>query len=343
MFQDKDGIREITEDEAKELNIKTDTIKACNTLRRLAKLDRLKIDDSEHRSGLNKHLFFYLEYLGLTPEEFIKQYLSNLQPYMLERRKDQEPDKNFICVIDNIYRMSLYIKANNTFGEEIIVSFHEDNKRGISKDNSRLIKRNTENNLVPIFADSLGSVNLETGNASVKVFVQRGVKILPLSVTGFKYKDTFIVRRGDIERQFIDYCNDYIKDLYTSNLDLDFDKIEVFSVLQQISFTSYGRDTFSSISLLIDSLTTQNDSISKQAADFALVTYVGSLNLTDNQKKELVSLLDEKFMVSSIKGINEILYRIKAVLSSSDSELFSELAALDNPIEKEVQDDIIER
>ena len=101
-------------------------------------------------------------------------------------------------------------------------------------------------------------------------------------------------REGDIDRQFLDYCNQYIRDLYTSNLKLDFDQVEVFSMLQQISFTSYGRDTFSSLSLLIDSIAIQQDSISKQTADFALVTFAQSLKLTENQKKELIELLNEK-------------------------------------------------
>lgn len=42
------------------------------------------------------------------------------------------------------------------------------------------------------------------------------------------------------------------------------------------------KDIFSSISLLIDSLVIQTDANSKQVADFALITFVQSLNLTDN-------------------------------------------------------------
>ena len=117
--------------------------------------------------------------------------------------------------------------------------------------------------------------------------------------------------------QFLDYCNQYIRDLYTSNLKLDFDQVEVFSMLQQISFTSYGRDTFSSLSLLIDSIAIQQDSISKQTADFALVTFAQSLKLTENQKKELIELLNEKYMVSDA--------------TNEDANYFKELDTLDSP------------
>lgn len=63
------------------------------------------------------------------------------------------------------------------------------------------------------------------------------------------------------------------------------------------------KDIFSAISLLIDSLVIQTDANSKQVADFALITFVQSLNLTDNQRHELISLLDDKYRVSSIMAI----------------------------------------
>lgn len=318
------GMREITVAEAEKLGIDLSMDKICRTLRKLAKLDRLKLDETEHRSGLNKHLFHYIEYCGETVLEYVKNYLSNLQPYMIERRKDQEKKKSYICVIDNMYRISVYIKVDKSFGEEMIVSFHEDNIRGVAKTNA-LIK-NKRNRLVPVFADSYGSIDMQSGNVSVKVLAQRGMKVLPLDIIGFKCRDMFIVREADINNQFLNYCNEYIRDLYTSNLNLDFDSIEVFSMLQQISFTSYGRDTFSSISLLIDSMVSQSDAISRQAADFALITFAQSLQLTDEQKKELVELLNEKYMVTSIRGIDDILYRVKTALGNDD--IFPELDRL---------------
>lgn len=319
------GMREITVAEAEKLGIDLSMAKICRILRKLAKLDRLKLDETEHRSGLNKHLFHYIEYCGETVLEYVKNYLSNLQPYMIERRKDQEKKKSYICVIDNMYRISVYINVDKSFGEEMIVSFHEDNIRGVAKTNA-LIK-NKRNRLVSVFADSYGSIDMQNGNVSVKVLAQRGMKVLPLDIIGFKCKDMFIVREADINNQFLNYCNEYIRDLYTSNLNLDFDKIEVFSMLQQISFTSYGRDTFSSVSLLIDSMVSQPDAISRQAADFVLITFVQSLQLTDEQKKELVELLNEKYMVTSIRGIDDILYRVKTALGNDD--IFPELDILE--------------
>ena len=62
---------------------------------------------------------------------------------MIERRKDQEKQAIFsifnktICFSNspNMYRISVYIKADNSFGDEMIISFHEDNIRGVAKTN----------------------------------------------------------------------------------------------------------------------------------------------------------------------------------------------------------------
>ena len=187
------GMREITVAEAEKLGIDLSMAKICRILRKLAKLDRLKLDETEHRSGLNKHLFHYIEYCGETVLEYVKNYLSNLQPYMIERRKDQEKKKSYICVIDNMYRISVYINVDKSFGEEMIVSFHEDNIRGVAKTNA-LIK-NKRNRLVSVFADSYGSIDMQNGNVSVKVLAQRGMKVLPLDIIGFKCKDMFIMEQ----------------------------------------------------------------------------------------------------------------------------------------------------
>lgn len=299
-------------DELEKLGIDTSNIGVCEKIRRLAKLDRIYLDETEHRSGLNKHLFDYLDYCGLDKLQFIKEYLSKLQPYMIERRKDQEKTKELICVIDNLYRVSVYIKLNTKQFEEVIVSFHEDNIRGIARSNSALRQDNRK--YVPIFADTLMG-KLDERKYIVKAIFMRGLKAIPIELPAIKYGKVFIIDKRTVDVSFLDCCNQYILDLYTSDLKLDFDKIDVFSVLQQISFTSYGNDTFSSISLLIDSLCIQRDYISKAAADFALVTFVQNLALTKEQQSELMYLLNEKFKVTSIKGIDTILRRIEDNLS----------------------------
>lgn len=297
------------------LNIDMSMVSVCKKIRRLAVLDRITLDMTLHMSTLNLHLFKYIEYCGVEPLDFIKSYLRNLQPYMIERRQEQETIDTFICVIDKLYRVSVYIKIDTKQFEEVIVSFHEDNKRGIAKTNSLIT--NTAK-YVPIFADSLLSKDEACNRYVVRAIFQRGLKELPLELSAIKYGDIFIINTKEVDLQFISYCNEYLRDLYTSDLDIDFSQIEIFSMLQQISFTSYGRDTFSSVSLLIDSLSVQKDRESKKVADFALVTFVQNLLLTDEQKDELIELLEQKFLVTSIRGIDLILNRIRYCLRGMD-------------------------
>lgn len=275
-------------------------------LRKLAKLDRIKLDETEHASKLNLHLLKYLDYIGIDKLEYIKQYLSNIQPFMISEIKSQEKFDNAICILDEFYRISVYIKLDATFGEEIIVSFHENNKSGVARRNTY----NSNLSYVYVFADSIGSHVNNTDNYTVNLFITRGVSTFPINVPASKYdEDGFLVRYTYINNAIIDISNRYLEDLYTS--DIDFSSVELFTDLQQLSFTSYGNDTFSNISLLIDSLIIQKNIYSKQIADTALCIYCSSLNLLETDKKDLIETLKERYKVNSVKALPQIIERIE--------------------------------
>ena len=271
--------------EAEQYGISMEMVGVCREIRKLAKLDRIQLDETTHRSGLNKHLYSYIEYCGIDVKSYLKDYLANLQPYMLQRFSSQEPSSNFICVLDHMYRISLYIKIDKSFGKEVIVSFHENNKRGIAKENNMI--RNKPDYLVPVFADEICARIEGAVKDEIKVLMQRGMLLLSIRVMGQKCEDgVYIVNEQELETPIIEQCNQYLRDMYTSDLDLEaLDQVELFSVLHQISFTSYGNTVFSNISLLIDNLALQKSVIGKKAADFALVTYVDHLIFDDDQAK----------------------------------------------------------
>lgn len=308
-------MKELSTEEVKALGVDLSSVEVCRKVRRLATLDRLKLDTSEHHSTLNKHLFAYLDYCEIDKLSFVKEYLKNLQPYMIKEKGEQEKKDSFICVIDNMYRISVYIKVDSTHNEEVIISFREDNKNGIAKTNHLITLPYPVENVV-VFADKCRSYSSATGKATVDVLMQRGLLTLPISVIGVKYKDMFVVRKRDIEAQFLDYCNTYLSDLYTSDLNLDFSQIDVFTSLQQISFTSYGKSTFDTISLLIDSLCIQHDPISKRVADFALIEFSSSLKLSSEDEAKLISTLDERYRVSSVRAMPDILVRIHMAIQA---------------------------
>lgn len=325
----------ITVLEAERNGVSMAMVKVCKEIRRLAKLDRIQLDESVHRSGLNKHLYSYIAYCGMDVKNYIKDYLSNLQPFMLERFPSQEPDGNYICVLDHMYRVSLYIKLDKTFGNEVIVSFHENNKRGIARENNMI--RNKPDSSVPVFAEEICAKIEGSAREEIKILVQRGMLLLPIRVMGGKCENgLYIVNEQDIETPIIDQCNQYLRDLYTSDLDLEaLDKVELFSVLHQISFTSYGNTVFSNMSLLIDNLAMQKSMIGKKVADFALITYVDHLSIDENQSKELVELLDEKYQVRSQQGIDLILERVKDGLQVkvAETELLQDNSVEENLVQ----------
>lgn len=167
---------------------------------------------------------------------------------------------------------------------------------------------------VYVFADSVSSHVIGTGIYSINLFITRGVKSFPITIAAHKYdEEGFFVRYQDINNALISIVNEYLEDLYT---DLDLNSIELFSSLQQLSFTSYGNDIFSNLSLLIDSLVVQKDTVSKQIADAALCIYCSSIDLLEADKKELLETLSQRFSVNSIRIMPEILHRIETNLIS---------------------------
>ncbi len=322
MISNADNIINVSEAEQNGISMKM--VGICREIRNLAKLDRIQLNETTHRSGLNKQLYSYIEYCGIDVKDYIKDYLANLQPYMLERFPSQEPTKNFICVLDNMYRISLYIKLDKFFGKEVIVSFHENNKRGIAKENNMI--QNKLDYLVPVFADETCARIDGAAKEEIKVLMQRGMLLLPVRIMGQKCENgVYIVNEQELEIPIIEQCNQYLRDMYTSDLDLAaLDKVELFSVLHQIPFTSYGNTVFSNISLLIDNLALQKSTIGKKAADFALVTYVEHLILDDDQAIELIGLLDEKYKVKSQRGLDLILERVKDGLEAKMRQIGAE-------------------
>lgn len=262
-------------------------INDCKKVRQLAMQDRIIFDELEYRTGLNKQLLDYIEYCGMDILVFIKDYCSNLQPFMIEKITEKQGERNLICVIDDLYRVSVNIKRC----EKIEISFRE-NSLSIVEENNTPAKVLPE--CVPIFADCiLGKVENEN-KYSVRVLVQRGLAIVPVLVRAAGIKDFFVVEKKLIDKELLLLCNDYIMDLYMSNLEMDLDKTEIFSELQLISFTAQGRSTFSNTSLLIDNLMKEKDNVGGAIADLVLVTYVQSLWLTKEQRLTLLNLLEQR-------------------------------------------------
>lgn len=316
----------VSKKQAKESGINLDMVDYCRQIRRIAQLDRVVLDTSVHKDNqFNTHLFPYIKYCGLEPLDFIKGYLANLQPYMLEQRKSQEKKENFTCVLDKAYRISLYIKVDKTKNNEVIVSFHENRVRGYAPENNTIRNFNLlQREIVPVIGEPTGARMEGSEKEEIKVFIQRGMLLLPIQVMARACEgNIYLVERGSLENPIVEQCNQYLRDLYTSNIELSaLDNVEIFSVLQQISFTSYGNTIFSNLTLLIDNLDIQRGLASKAAADFVLATYIDHLYLTMDQAEELIDVLNEKYAFSSKQDMKTILtYISDKLLASADTTL----------------------
>lgn len=304
-----EGAAPVNADRDKELKRKTDL---CYRLRKLANLDRVRLVEDKHSNGINTNLFGYLRLCGKEPEQFVKECIANLHPFMIERRKDQEYDDTVVCVLDKYYSISIYIKEDFKKMEEVIVSFHESHIKGIGSLNFSK-KRNER---VPVIISNIVSQIENSDLYTVAVRVQRGVLVVPITLSARKVGDVYYVVYSDIERELVGLCNSYIEDVYSAAEELDMNSIILFSNLQQLSFPSHGKDNFSALSLLVDSFYAQSDKVSRAAADFALVTYTRQLLLDERQKAELIETLNERFLVKSRKGLEEVLSRIIANLDT---------------------------
>lgn len=305
------NIPEISKSEAERNGVDLTMVKLCEKLRRLAKIDHLHIDDSIHASGINKHLFSYIEYCGYTIESYIKEYLCNLQPYMLKRQPDQQFADTILCVLDTGYQISLYIKADIKQHSEVVISFHEDYlKNGLARPNKAQIGQNDK--LIPVFAEDITYISPNTNSVGIRVMLQRGMLSLPIDVAAIKCENVFLVNKGNLERAVLEKCNDYIRQICMELEDIDINILNHLTQLEQLSFTAYGRDVFSTISLLIDTSLAQNNSLSKRAADFALSSYIQSLRLTQDQKEELSELLEERYQVTASIKTPEIVTHVRS-------------------------------
>lgn len=268
-------------------------INLCNRLRRLARLDRIKLDTSKYTYSDNLKLFEYLKFNNIEPLEYVKEYLTCIQPFMIERLQKQEKFDGALCILDTKYRISVYIKVDTTEDREIILSFHENAENGVLKKNSVKVRNSYFVNVLPDTITNKAEFETETVY-SIRFFMIRGLMKAPLDIaaTRYEYKGhkLYFVRYQDIENVFIRNCNTILEDLFTSNLKLDRD-FQIFTVFQQISFTSYGQDIISNVSLLIDAAEIQHDIITMKALDYALVTLAAETEIDSEQMPIMIDML----------------------------------------------------
>lgn len=260
------------------VNIQVSQLETCRTIREQAKLGKITLDMSVKLSELNKHLVDYIEHFGIDLQDYVRSYLSNVQPYMITKESESTN-----CLIDGLYGLSITDGLTVRFTEK-------DRINGVT------VAATVRSTKVPVFADRVLSQVSGTNKFVIRTVFQVGLLELPLELAGYKHNDMFLVDKRMIDTAIMSHCEEYISSVRESNYikknKIDTSKIKVFSRLQQLPFTVYGNDVFSNITVLMDRIVYGVD-IGK--ADFALIKFTQNTRLTREQQTELKELLREKY------------------------------------------------
>lgn len=231
-------------------------IKTCRLIRKSAISGKIIIDKKPHKSneGRNIHLFKLIDACGITVEDFVKGYLSVLQPYSLEyfQKYFKEATKEDTWIVDIGYRVKLVIKLKNlrSTQDTIVVSFHESNIKG----GNSLGRRDFSDKPCAVFINKLNTI--EQDYYPVDFVVQRGfLRYNIRSFTKYVNKDIALINYSDIESRYALSLGSILarlNDMYYSDNSRSIQPILDLINIKEISFMSFGYCDVNNLSYLID-------------------------------------------------------------------------------------------
>lgn len=298
-------LKELTSDAVKALNVDLSMISVCEKIRHLASLEKFSLVSGFYDSSASKHLFSYAEFCRLDLKKFIRTCLMNAQPYQISLRANSNA---FLYTMDNHYSLVIYFGTEPSRARSMTISFDaEASECYLSKKSAYM----------PVFVNNCRAHNPEMGIVAADVSVQRGLAVMSITVSARRYGQVFIARRDDVNNALLDYCSTYMQDLYTSNLKFDFGKVDILSCIRQLSCNSYSKDVVEMIILLLDSLLIQDNMVTRTTADFALVTYLGTIQLSGKEFNRLSRELRKHYANSDIPETPILLERVFSVIHPS--------------------------
>lgn len=276
-------------------------ILACRRIRNCAYNNNIILDESEHKSneGRNTHFFNLIRACGIEPKDFVRGYLSRLQPYCLEYWKKEKAGEQHIWVCDIGYDVKLLIKVNHVDSNgPVIISFHESNLLGV---NRKVKGTDFMEKPCAVFVDKVKSNDT---HCRVKYIVQKGFVVYKFSSTILKnkYKDgVALVEYKDISEEFSDFVKSTINTLYNIYNENDlYDKVPMLK-LNQIGFMSFGYTDINNLCMCIDMFKVYHDTQSRLVIS----------NLAEGILKELTytrQLEVKQALESKYEGSNNALY-----------------------------------
>lgn len=211
-------------------------IKLCKRLRAAAMSSCISVDVTEHTRSNNRHLFKFIEMCGMSVKQFVLNYLKHLQPYALSELKDQEFEKDVICIVQLDYRTPIYLKVRVTQFQELVISFHENQVKRL---------RVLEKEPLPAYSVFIFDEILKPGNKCVCT-VSRGFTDYKITLYGVVHSDVIKVKTKE--------ALDTMLMLFNASVEAQFSNEETFQFgsIKEISITSYGDQILNNVSKLID-------------------------------------------------------------------------------------------
>ncbi len=223
------------------------TINIKNELYCLSLSKNTTFDFEPHSKSSNLGIIKFLRSCDIDPETFIRSYLRQLHPFMinLDKERSVKQDK-FSCIIDASYRMPLWIEVVTKQFNERVISFHELNWYTKKYDNYYLRKHD----LLCIPNDP--NIVEEGEKGTFEISVLKGFKSFLLRVYGRRVSENCIrVKTAEYERELLRQCNDNLAEIIES-IAVNSSYFPEFQRIKQLSFTSYGDKLYNDVSLLLD-------------------------------------------------------------------------------------------
>lgn len=304
-------------------------INICRDIRMMANFGQIKYfpevrDEKNLGMKMVGETYFikYLDYCGMDADKYVWEYCLCLQPYMIESYYRDDKRITAICSIYGI--SSTYVRVeydcdNATNAKARLCPRCLINQNGEIMVENVTGKNSLETLQVYMFGDRICSIleNTRSGEPIyvIDIMVQCGIKMLPITLGVTKDGAGFRVRRMSYIKQEIEKkCLEYLEAVYSSELDLDYENVTLFTDLQYLPIRAEGRNVFLNISFLVELLTKCRDYQTIGLTDFALVGYVNSLIITSEMKNEIIDMLEQKYGTGESKVLVE---RVRDCLEGS--------------------------
>lgn len=230
-------------------------ISICRYIRQLAYENKFKLDTKPHKSngGRNIQLFALIEACGISPREFVRNYLYNIQPYSLSHfMGTKSKGDNHIWLCDLGYNIGLVIKIVKNTSCPLVLSFHESNIRGKYTTSGNAF----DNKLCAVLVEGINSIVNDGKLTNVAFVVQRGFITYRIdAVTEYLRNEVALVKHSVIVDNFIFTLNNIVDGLQSQYFTQVTGSRFISTTgmpMHNVSFMSFGFATVNNISLLID-------------------------------------------------------------------------------------------